>query len=286
MANNELEDFRKKWISEIEDKGLEEKNSANDKRKNDIVPEQSQNNRSKSLPTEKIRLEQSESNQTWSHNSEDYEAFKIANKYLNISDQKNCKHCNHYENKHLNSSNIAGCSTKRKYSDGGSQVPSSNKKKMLIDQSLQNDSLVDTLIADIDEITCIPFFDNELPKEIAVKIFQFLSLKDLASCALVSKEWQIITDDDLLWFNIYEKVTGNPENLLVIDQNHWKRFVKNYFMEKKAVQRKWKERLCEVLDLENEKGTFSKEVRFSYDFTTQKNSSLLLFQIQCVWKKK
>ena len=36
-----------------------------------------------------------------------------------------------------------------------------------------------------DEINTVPFFDVELPREIALQIFSYLSLKDLCSCAQV-----------------------------------------------------------------------------------------------------
>ncbi|XP_052214862.1 F-box/WD repeat-containing protein 8-like isoform X3 [Dreissena polymorpha] len=43
--------------------------------------------------------------------------------------------------------------------------------------------LLDRLISDIDEVTEIPFFDITLPKEVAVNIFQYLSMQDLCHCA-------------------------------------------------------------------------------------------------------
>jgi len=37
-----------------------------------------------------------------------------------------------------------------------------------------------------DEINTIPFFDIQLPREIALIIFSYLDVKDLCTCALVS----------------------------------------------------------------------------------------------------
>lgn len=280
MEKEDLEDFRKQWLSELQNKNvnLDDEDAIYTQQNTDPTNEetiyqpsgiqnkninlednslqQNTDQRCGEKETEKLRSKNQPSSST-----DDYEAFKIANKYLNIADKKNCKHCakstKSYPDGKVDSPNILACSSKRKLSGEAAEICSSpRKKKIVMDQQRGNNdsSLVELLIADIDEITCIPFFDNELPKEIAVKIFRFLSLKDLASCALVSKEWQKIAESDLLWFEIYENFTSNQERLLVIDQNNWKEFVKNYFLEKRAVQRKWKERLCEVHDLENEKG--------------------------------
>ena len=37
-----------------------------------------------------------------------------------------------------------------------------------------------------DEINSIPFFDVQLPREIAILIFSYLDMKDLCNCSLVS----------------------------------------------------------------------------------------------------
>lgn len=49
----------------------------------------------------------------------------------------------------------------------------------------KTETLLDQLIADIDEITEIPFFDIKIPREVAVKIFQHLDVKDLCNCSQV-----------------------------------------------------------------------------------------------------
>ncbi|XP_064392311.1 F-box/WD repeat-containing protein 8-like isoform X2 [Halichondria panicea] len=66
-------------------------------------------------------------------------------------------------------------------------------------------NLVDTLISDLDEISSIPFFDIELPWEIALIIFSHLSLRDLCVCSQVSQSWKALADDNVLWLKISQK---------------------------------------------------------------------------------
>ena len=43
-----------------------------------------------------------------------------------------------------------------------------------------------------EEINEIPFFDHELPRELALKIFQHLDIKDLCNCSQVSTASMLI----------------------------------------------------------------------------------------------
>ncbi|KAM9392739.1 F-box/WD repeat-containing protein 8 isoform 2-T2 [Pholidichthys leucotaenia] len=47
----------------------------------------------------------------------------------------------------------------------------------------KDEELVDQLIQDLNEVNDIPFFDIELPYELALKIFQYLSCRELGRCA-------------------------------------------------------------------------------------------------------
>lgn len=221
-----------------------------------------QNNKNNDRGAEYSNKQKMTSSLTYDDKVDDYEAFKIANKYLNISDSQNCKHCySKNPDANLDSPNVVARYSKRKRD---CCVGKSSNKKMMFDhggECSSSSSLLDLLIADIDEITTVPFFDNELPKEIAVKIFRHLSLVDLARCSLVSKQWQKIAEDDFIWFKIYKRFCdvgndGNSERqqLVLGDQQNWKKFVKNVFLEKRAIRKKWRERLCEVRNFENEKG--------------------------------
>ena len=64
----------------------------------------------------------------------------------------------------------------------------SREKKANDEQIPPSCSFIDKLIEDLDEINTVPFFDIQLPKEIAIVIFHNLSMKDLGRCAQVSCE--------------------------------------------------------------------------------------------------
>lgn len=49
------------------------------------------------------------------------------------------------------------------------------------------------------ELNTIPFFDVQLPREIAIAIFRYLNVKDLCTCARVSKSWRALAEDNVLW---------------------------------------------------------------------------------------
>jgi len=61
-------------------------------------------------------------------------------------------------------------------------------------------SYLQLLIADIDELNTIPFFDVALPGEIGILILRCLPLRDLCRCAQVSRAWNALTKDGTLWF--------------------------------------------------------------------------------------
>uniref|UniRef100_A0A673HC89 F-box and WD repeat domain containing 8 n=1 Tax=Sinocyclocheilus rhinocerous TaxID=307959 RepID=A0A673HC89_9TELE len=54
----------------------------------------------------------------------------------------------------------------------------------------------------INEVNDIPFFDVELPYELALKIFHFLGRTDLGRCAQVSKSWKVLAEDEVLWHRL------------------------------------------------------------------------------------
>lgn len=217
--------------------------------------------------------------------NEEYEAFSIANKYLNVNTAAiTCEQCSSCRGT-LGGSNDSVHSRKRKRcscscndNDNGNDPLRVNYGKSYPEN--ESTSLVDLLIADIDEITSIPFFDLELPKEIAVKVFSLLSVRDLAACSSVNKQWKVISEDDLIWFNIYirdvksSNKRGSSDGFEVVDdRENWKWFVRDEVVAKRIVQQKWRERFCEVRDLEYEKGI--KYISKSF------HSSLEKFRLLC-----
>ena len=101
---------------------------------------------------------------------------------------------------------------------------------------------VDIFIQDLCEVDPIPFFDIELPREVALKIFKHLSTRDLCRCAQVSKSWQSLAEDELLWCKICHKY-GYEEQATAIEKENWKEIVRKAVeMEDKLVYN-WKNRV-------------------------------------------
>ena len=267
MANEELDSFRKQWLTELKGEEKQETDDAKSQVQDESCSIKYQhedlvnNKESNSAPQGNVLLVQ-EKPTTSSGNSSflteakkksnhgEYEAFTIANKYLNFNDRTiTCQQCSSAGN---TASEVRSGKRKRcNCDDVNRDFPPRVKY-----ESKAEESLVDLLIADIDEITSIPFFDLELPKEIAVNVFSYLSVRDLANCCSVNKQWKAIAEDDLIWFNIYHHLKLNKrDNLVVVDdRDHWKLFVRDEVVARRVVQQKWRERLCEVRDLEYEKG--------------------------------
>jgi len=129
------------------------------------------------------------------------------------------------------------------------------KKQKLCNKDVDAENFLELLIADIDEITVIPFFDLQLPREIGLKIFHFLGIKDLCYCASVSKSWRNLADDELLWFNFGVVLGFVPMNTTVSEKSDWKGFVRECINERRQLEGRWKERICKVDVMEYERGT-------------------------------
>ncbi|KAG7262680.1 hypothetical protein CRUP_005300, partial [Coryphaenoides rupestris] len=78
-------------------------------------------------------------------------------------------------------------------------------------QTQKKEKLVDQLIQDLNEMNDIPFFDVDLPYELALKIFQYLDCAELGRCAQVSKEWAQLAEDEVLWFRLCRRAGFRPE---------------------------------------------------------------------------
>ena len=116
------------------------------------------------------------------------------------------------------------------------------------------ENFLDILIADIDELVSLPFFDLELPREIAIKIFQYLSIKDLGNCACVNTKWKILADDDLIWFDLCRRHRFVNEDSCALDREGWKEIFREKSQSAKCFHQNWKERICQISELEYEKG--------------------------------
>ena len=114
--------------------------------------------------------------------------------------------------------------------------------------------LISLLIRDIDETTTVPFFDISLPKEVCLKIFSHLNVKELCHCACVSKAWSPLADDELTWYNIYKKLGFKELGKTAQEKTDWKGLVRDSILRQRSVTKNWKERICQIQTLEYEKG--------------------------------
>lgn len=118
-------------------------------------------------------------------------------------------------------------------------------------------NLLEQLISDIDEITAIPFFDLQLPREVGIKIFSHLGVQDLCACAQVSKSWKCLAEDQLLWYHAgHKKGYIKKEGHQVVDRTSWKHFVQDCVLMDRSLKKNWRERTCNLSVLEFEKGSF------------------------------
>lgn len=246
MDNTNLQKFRAEWVAEIVTK--KDPNSIGDNAADVKVV----NIADSDIPTTSSSCSKLQSRSYPN-------AFEIANKYLRDVNPECCmcvkqKKKIREEKQSNRNRNMCKCSnntSKRLKLDINTKF---HEDATVNEYSEKSENLIDLLIADIDEITCIPFFDLELPKEIAVRIFQYLSLEDLASCCLVNSKWKLIAEDDLIWLYWCDALGVRKDADCVAGRSGWKIYIKEKLLERRRIRSKWKERYCEVRDLENETG--------------------------------
>ena len=113
-------------------------------------------------------------------------------------------------------------------------------------------TLIDELIRDIDESTDIPFFEISLPREIALQIFDYLTIKDLYSCLQVCKSWHSLSCDELLWYNLYKRLKFDNPNKK--PDNSWKNHVKEAVLSNQQLIQNFKNHRCRTTKLTNRLG--------------------------------
>ncbi|XP_034547953.1 F-box/WD repeat-containing protein 8 [Notolabrus celidotus] len=116
-----------------------------------------------------------------------------------------------------------------------------------------DEELVDQLIQDLNEVNDIPFFDIELPYELALKIFQYLDRTELGRCAQVSRAWRTLAEDSVLW---YKMCTGEGfhQEASVSDSPCWKSTLRDCRNSAKSVCSNWKNRVGSISQLQFELG--------------------------------
>nr|XP_019954617.1 PREDICTED: F-box/WD repeat-containing protein 8 [Paralichthys olivaceus] len=113
--------------------------------------------------------------------------------------------------------------------------------------------LVDQLIQDLNEVDDIPFFDIELPYELASKIFQYLDCTELGRCAQVSRAWRVLAEDNVLWFKMCTR-EGYQQDASVSDSPCWKSTLRDCRNSARTVRSNWKNRVGSISQLQFELG--------------------------------
>ncbi|XP_037634020.1 F-box/WD repeat-containing protein 8 isoform X2 [Sebastes umbrosus] len=117
----------------------------------------------------------------------------------------------------------------------------------------KDEELLDLLIQDLNEVNDIPFFDIELPYELALKIFQYLNCTELGRCAQVSRAWRVLAEDGVLWFKMCTG-EGYHQDASVSDSPCWKSTLRDCRNSAKTVRSNWKNRVGSISQLQFELG--------------------------------
>ncbi|XP_006204849.1 F-box/WD repeat-containing protein 8 [Vicugna pacos] len=112
------------------------------------------------------------------------------------------------------------------------------------------EQLVDQLIRDLNEMDDVPFFDIQLPYELAINIFQYLDRKELGRCAQVSKMWKVIAEDEVLWYRLCQQEGHLPESS-ISDYSCWKLIFQECRAKEHMLRTNWKNRKGAVSELEH-----------------------------------
>uniref|UniRef100_A0A667Z2B8 F-box/WD repeat-containing protein 8 n=1 Tax=Myripristis murdjan TaxID=586833 RepID=A0A667Z2B8_9TELE len=143
---------------------------------------------------------------------------------------------------------------KRRYENMTNACSSAlQQQQQLQKRANKGQRLLDQLIDDLNEVNDIPFFDIDLPYELALKIFQHLGCTDLGRCAQVSKAWKILAEDGVLWFNICKR-EGYHQDASVSDSPCWKSTLRDCRNSDQTVRSNWKNRVGSISQLQFELG--------------------------------
>ncbi|XP_060105965.1 F-box/WD repeat-containing protein 8 [Heteronotia binoei] len=126
--------------------------------------------------------------------------------------------------------------------DCASEIPGGGKEDFL-----------GQLIQDLNEINEVPFFDIQLPYELALKIFRFLGKTELGRCAQVSRAWKILAEDQVLWFRLCQQEGYMPDHR-ISDSPCWKATLQECREKEQALRTNWKNRIGAVSQLQYELG--------------------------------
>ncbi|XP_012365494.2 F-box/WD repeat-containing protein 8 isoform X2 [Nomascus leucogenys] len=100
------------------------------------------------------------------------------------------------------------------------------------------------------EMNDVPFFDIQLPYELAINIFQYLDRKELGRCAQVSKTWKVIAEDEVLWYRLCQQEGHLPDSS-ISDYSCWKLIFQECRAKEHMLRTNWKNRKGAVSELEH-----------------------------------
>ncbi|XP_067861800.1 F-box/WD repeat-containing protein 8 isoform X2 [Heptranchias perlo] len=103
------------------------------------------------------------------------------------------------------------------------------------------------------EINEIPFFDIDLPYELALRIFAYLGKTELGRCAQVSKTWKVIAEDEVLWYKHCLK-EGYHTKADIGDFVCWKAVLRDSLTKEQTLRANWKNRIGAASQLQYDVG--------------------------------
>uniref|UniRef100_A0A8D0L8J3 F-box/WD repeat-containing protein 8 n=1 Tax=Sphenodon punctatus TaxID=8508 RepID=A0A8D0L8J3_SPHPU len=103
------------------------------------------------------------------------------------------------------------------------------------------------------EINEVPFFDIQLPYELALKIFQHLGRTELGRCAQVSRTWKVLAEDQVLWYRLCQQEGYLPDTN-ISDCPCWKLVFQDCRGKEQTLRINWKNRIGAVSQLQYELG--------------------------------
>ncbi|XP_034646495.1 F-box/WD repeat-containing protein 8 isoform X1 [Trachemys scripta elegans] len=116
-----------------------------------------------------------------------------------------------------------------------------------------DNDLLGQLIRDLNEINEVPFFDIQLPYELALKIFQYLGRTELGRCAQVSRTWKVLAEDEVLWYRLCQQ-EGYLPDASISDCSGWKLALQDCRAKERTLRTNWKNRVGAVSQLQYELG--------------------------------
>lgn len=247
MAEYELAVFRQRWKEELQSQNESKTNGACDSGPKDSKKryfDESENLKNeKSSPSTSNRLIAKEREEGKAAAAEDQPQYvSIASSLLDGRTSPLLERIEEERNKR-----------KRLYNNVTNLCTTSLQHQQQQKRVQRDEQLVDQLIQDLNEVNDIPFFDIELPYELALKIFQYLNCTELGRCAQVSKAWRVLAEDGMLWFKICTR-EGFYQDASVSDSPCWKSTLRDCRNSAKTVSSNWKNRVGSISQLQFELG--------------------------------